>query len=98
MRKVYCDKCRKDFKPRPRKEKSGDVERVYLKCPKCKAEYTAYYTDSDIRAKEVRMRALQLNYNKEKDIKQKIKLHDMMLELKNEIGKDMDNLKAKMST
>lgn len=96
--KVACDKCKKEFKLKPRTKKKGDIERIYIKCPKCKAEYTAYYTDSDIRAKQVRIRALQLNYNNEKDIKQKIKLHDMMLELKNEIGNDMDKLKAKMST
>jgi Zn finger protein HypA/HybF involved in hydrogenase expression len=67
MTKITCDKCKKEFKFKPRIEKKNGIERVYIKCPKCKTEYTAYYTDSTIRAKQARMRVLRGNYNQEKE-------------------------------
>jgi len=96
MSKTICDKCKKEFKVRPRTARQNDIERVYIKCPKCKAEYTAYYTDSSIRAKQQIMRDMRDDYARTKAPAERIRLLNMMNSLKQEIGRDMDELKTKV--
>lgn len=96
--RATCDACGKRFKPRPRREKRGDVERVYLKCPKCKKEYTAYYADSHIREKQARVRMLTADCQqaRAKDAVEAAALMDTIRALRREIGRDMDRLKARV--
>jgi len=63
---------------------SNDIEKTYFKCPYCNKEYIAFYTDKSIRKKQKKIRKLT-------DLKS-------IEKLKQEIGKDMDNLKARLST
>lgn len=95
MTKITCDKCKKEFKFKPRIEKKNGIERVYIKCPKCKTEYTAFYTDNDIRFKQHTMRVMQMNNAQEKDTQKKQAMFDVIQELKHEIGQDMEKLKRK---
>lgn len=58
--KVYCDECKYEFYITLRKEKLKDrIERIYFICPKCKKEYTAYYTNDVIKANQVKIRRLK---------------------------------------
>lgn len=101
QQRVACDKCKKEFEVERQVEKiNDDLDRIYFVCPHCQAEYTYYYIDSDIRAKQVRGATLQCNYIKavkEKDMKQADKLFDMIYKLAEEIKYDMERLKQKYS-
>lgn len=100
MSTVYCDKCKRDFKIKVKTEDiENDIERVYFICPYCKTEYTSYYLNDDIKAKQHRMKILQCNLREATrtfDMKQMKKLMDMSKKLHEEIGRDMNNLKIKV--
>lgn len=59
MSKIVCDKCghEQGFSPITSKMAHG-VERVYIRCSNCKEEYTAYYTDKEMRKIQARQRRL----------------------------------------
>lgn len=47
---VICDKCKKEFKVKPRTKKiEDDLELCYFRCPKCLKTYTAYHTNTKVR-------------------------------------------------
>lgn len=94
--RVFCDACGRRFKPRSRKTIQGDVERIYIKCPKCKKEYTAYHTDKSVREKQALMRALSSDFQRVrgKDPPRAEELFAAMRRLKQEIGRDMERLKT----
>lgn len=60
MATVRCEVCghEQGFSPRTTKKKDG-VERVYIMCEKCREQYTAYYTDKQIRSLQARQRKIQ---------------------------------------
>ena len=60
---------------------NGGIEKTYFCCPRCNKEYTAFYTDRNIRRKQAKIRTLT-------DL-------EAISKLKQEIGRDMDRLKAK---
>lgn len=97
---IYCDKCKKNFEIKIETESMDDgIGRVYFICPHCKTEYTNYYLDNDIKAKQQRIRILQLNYNRaceQGDIQQARKLFKNMQCLAKEIGNEMNNLKIQI--
>lgn len=99
MKKVVCNKCNKEFNINIKKKKiKDDIYRVYFTCPKCKAEHTSYYADDAIKAKQNQIRAMQEEYLKlrGRNFKKAFKLQKEMKKLKEEIGKDMDNLRKKV--
>lgn len=57
---IACDRCghEQGFSPHITRMKDG-VERVYIVCEKCKEQYTAYYTDKQIRALQAQQRKIQ---------------------------------------
>ncbi len=62
MKKAVCNKCKYEFNITLRKEKlkiRNNAERVYFICPKCKEEYTAYFTNDIIKAKQVKIERLK---------------------------------------
>ena len=61
---------------------NGGIEKTYFRCPHCNKEYVAFYTDRDIRRKQVKIRTLT-------DL-------EAINKLKQEIGIDMNKLKAKV--
>lgn len=91
--RVFCDACGRRFKPRLRKAIQGDVERIYIKCPKCKKEYTVY---KSVREKQALMRALSSDFQRArgKDPLRAEELFAAMRRLKQEIGRDMERLKT----
>lgn len=96
MRKVYCDKCKKEFKIKIRTQKiKDDIERVYFVCPKCKKEYTAYYTNDKIKDLQGQIRILRGEYNKLRgmNFKNGYKKLQEITKLQNKIEKEMDMLK-----
>ena len=96
MRKVYCDKCKKEFKIKIRTQKiRDDIERVYFTCPKCKKEYTAYYTNDKIKDLQEQIRNLRGAYNKlrGRNFKNGYKKLQEITKLQNKIEKEMDILK-----
>ena len=94
--KVHCDNCGKGFRSEPRTEIRGNAERAYIKCPKCKKEYTAYHTDKSVREKQALMRALSSDFQRArgKDPPRAEELFAAMRRLKQEIGRDMERLKT----
>lgn len=99
MQKVVCDKCQKQFKISIKKQKiEDDIERVYFVCPKCKEEYTSYYSNDEIKDKQNQIRAMQEEYLKlrGKSFKKAFKLQKEINKSKEEIGVDMDHLRRKV--
>ena len=97
MNKVYCDRCNKKFKIKVRTEEiKDDVKRVYFICPKCKKEYTAYYTNNKIKDLQEQIRNLRGEYNKlrGKNFKDGYKKLQEITKLQNKIEKEMDILKS----
>ncbi len=58
------------------------IEKTYFRCPHCNKEYVAFYTDRNIRRKQAKIRTLT-------DL-------EAISKLKQEIGRDMDELKTKV--
>jgi len=58
-REVACDHCQQPFLQRANAfvERDGDIETVGLKCPNCGARFTAYRTNSEIRALQEKVQA-----------------------------------------
>lgn len=96
MSEVVCDNCNKGFKIKVRTQKIKDgVERVYFTCPKCKTEYTFYYTNDKVKELQGQIKALQMEYNSLRG-KNTSKGYGMLQEItkiKNKVGKEMDLLK-----
>lgn len=47
---IYCDKCKHEFTPGLKVRNRGvSVKEAYFKCPKCRAHYTAFYTNQEAR-------------------------------------------------
>ncbi len=63
---------------------NGGIEKTYFCCPRCNKEYIAFYTDRNIRRKQAKIRTLT-------DL-------EAISKLKQEIGRDMDKLKAKQKS
>ncbi len=96
MKLIICDKCKREFELEPQVEKKGNIERIYLKCPRCRAEYTAFYMDKGIRFKQDTIRDMQMNSARERDPQKKRVMLDAIQKLKNEIGNDMNRLKIEI--
>ena len=96
MNTVVCNRCghEQGFAPHTARMKDG-VERVYLVCDKCREQYTAYYTDKQIRKLQARQRRIavamdgkqpghrQELYDEYEDNKQKLVI--MMFELRRKV-------------
>lgn len=96
MKKVFCDECNREFKIKIRTQKiRDDIERVYFTCPKCKKEYTAYYTNDKIKDLQEQIRNLRGAYNKlrGRNFKNGYKKLQEITKLQNKIEKEMDMLK-----
>lgn len=96
MKKVFCDECNREFKIKIRTQKiRDDIERVYFTCPKCKKEYTAYYTNDKIKDLQEQIRNLRGAYNKlrGRNFKNGYKKLQEITKLQNKIEKEMDILK-----
>lgn len=99
--KVSCD-CGKIFEKKVIVARLDEgVERVYFICPKCKAEYTKYCTDSNIRAKINRLQFLEVNhgmaYDKGDEI-QAEKVFRLIQKMKSEIDFDIQVLVGKVAS
>lgn len=96
MSKVYCDRCNKKFKIKVRTEEiKDDIKRVYFACPRCKVEYTSYYIDDSIKAKQEQIRRLRRAYSgldRRYSVKGKSFLNKIN-KLEQEIGREMEVLK-----
>lgn len=94
---VVCDNCNKEFKIKIKTQKlKGDVERVYFACPKCKTEYTSYYTNNNVKGLQKELNALQREYNslRGKNVGKSYGVLQEITKIKNKIGKEMDLLKS----
>ena len=81
MGSVECNQCKAQFEiDLKTKNLPGGVEKVYFTCPKCEAEYVAYYTDPGIRAKQEKVR----------------KLRKRLQVMETEVGQDMDKLRRRI--
>ena len=81
MGSVECNWCKVQFDIELQvKSLPGGVEKVYFTCPKCEAEYVAYYTDPGIRAKQEKVR----------------KLRKRLQVMETEVGQDMDKLRRRI--
>lgn len=102
MTNYTCDSCGRDFKIRIKTEKlERDIEKVYFKCPRCKQEYIAYYTDVDIRAKQERMKILENTHGlaqEANNTKFAQRLESMMKRYKTEIEYDMYKLQLQIES
>lgn len=88
--KVSCDNCKKEFKLKFQIKKiKDDIERVYFVCPKCKKEYTCYYTNDLIKDKQNQLRELSKLENLEHTEKKRTTL-------KRELSMLIELLKAEM--
>lgn len=96
MKKITCSKCghEQDFNPHITKMIEG-VERVYLVCEKCRAQYTAYYTDKPIRALQARQRKIAKKISKERGAEFK-KLYEEYEDNKQKITILLFELRRKM--
>lgn len=90
---VRCDKCEKDFDIRLKTTSMRrGIKRVYFRCPYCKEEYTAYYTDTKIRKRQAEMRRLAKKIAKEKDTDKRVKMQFEWEFMKAANKQDMDEL------
>lgn len=94
-----CDQCMTNLLikgcSKIRKHANG-IKEHYIKCPRCKAEYTSFYTNEDIRRMQHRIRkmfALRRNMKKESAVD----LYSKKIETaQKEIQADMSQLKKEM--
>lgn len=82
--KVTCDECQEEFEltklnTNLKEELPNDIERYYMECPDCKAQYTAYYSNPDI--KRIQLEIGKLLNKRSLKIKQKNKLNRLRSEL-----------------
>lgn len=95
MNKVYCDKCHKKFEIKLKTQViKDDVKRVYFACPRCKTEYTSYYINDSIKAKQEQIRRLRRAYSgldRRYSVKGKSFLNKIN-KLEQEIGREMSTL------
>ena len=68
---IDCDKCGEIFKLKTKTQRlDRDIERVYVVCPRCKDEYTAYLTNDKIKELQGQVQMLILRNSRENKIKQ----------------------------
>lgn len=92
---IECPECNYLMTPQEshKLEKKDDIERAYIKCPNCGHEVDAYYTNSEIREKQKKIRRMYEKYSKVKKIILKEKLWENSNKLKKEIKEDMEKLR-----
>lgn len=92
---IRCDKCSKDFelKVRTKKHIAKGVTEIYLVCPYCKARYTSYFTNTEIKKLQRELNDLNKKLALDPDNPDlKFKVNELKSRLKFKI----DDLKIKM--
>lgn len=84
---IYCDKCKHEFTPDLKTRNRGvAVRETYFRCPKCRAHYTAFFTNQEAR----RLQRVIQNLTKQGKYaelrKVKSELAVIMNDLKNKYG------------
>ncbi|WP_272033106.1 hypothetical protein [Oceanobacillus kimchii] len=77
MNKVTCDECQHEYElthlnTNLKEQLPNNIERYYIECPNCKAQYTSYYQNDEL--KKVQAEILRLQKIHPLKIKQKNKL------------------------
>ncbi|MEG2787360.1 MAG: transglycosylase [Romboutsia sp.] len=94
---VNCDECNKDFEVNTKIYKvNDDIEKTYFVCTNCRHEYIAFYTNSSIRKKQVKINNIANIFNKSKNLNAINKLNNQFMKLKKEIKKEMKNLRNEL--
>ncbi len=58
---VACTQCGRPFAPSLKQQDyPDDIQRIYLECPHCSAQFTSYYADKQIRRLQQRQASLRL--------------------------------------
>lgn len=84
---IHCDKCKHEFTPEPKERNRGvNVKETYFKCPKCRAHYTAFYTNQEARRLQRVIQDLTKKGKYAELQKVKAKLAVIMAELKLQYG------------
>lgn len=80
--KILCDNCKKEFEvgKLQNRKLAKDIELTYFICPHCKTEFTAYYTNRQIRVNQSKIREMAVKIKTLKGEKS-IQLHEEMEKL-----------------
>lgn len=94
--KIICDECGYEFKLKKLKTQKleNNIQRNYFVCPECKEEYTAYYTDYEVRLNQQELSKMATKIKKLKG-ESYLKMHEKIAKLTEFNKKRMKELREK---
>lgn len=79
-----------------RRDRVGDIEKNYFKCPHCQTEYITACIDPSVRKKQLKVKKLYQQLKLLKDEQKIIKKVNQINDLESEIKADMAELKEEV--
>lgn len=92
LMKIVCDTCDHEFVPNELKMETLDgVDRYYLECPNCNANYTSYYLNDEMKEIQEEVQQLQNKPNrKQKQTQRLVKLKRKLVSMNAHLKEQME--------